>query len=243
MRNYGEKVNIDPSAVKKFYDERFDPAQPLGSVMLSDDEEMLRIRDDNEKSRVMSLFRLDSRTTRLLDLGCGNGRWYEAFCDRVLAYEGVDFSVPNILYAREHRKGPRINFEIGASDQIGKLQLVYMPYNFILSCGLFPYLNDHLMLATLKSLIPLLQPETQIYFRTSVSVMGQRLTLKNFPSEALKVDYHAIYRTPEEYEGYFQTILVPDGFKIISTSLLLNEEIGAKKETNQQYWLLERKRE
>jgi 2-polyprenyl-3-methyl-5-hydroxy-6-metoxy-1,4-benzoquinol methylase len=240
MRIYGKKIEIDPGAVKKFYDERFDPARPLGSVMLSENEEMLRRRDENEKKRVMPLFRFDLGMTRLLDLGCGNGRWYEAFRDRIFAYEGVDFSAPNIRYAREHRKGAHVNFEISSAEQIKALKLKYAPYHFILSCGLFVYLNDKQVMATCKALIPLLQPETQIYIRTSVSLIEQRLTLKDFPSEALKADYHGIYRTPEEYEMYFQAIFAPVGFLTTSTGLLLNEEIGAQKETNQQYWLLER---
>ncbi|MBP7828231.1 MAG: methyltransferase domain-containing protein [Verrucomicrobia bacterium] len=241
MRNYGDKVEIDPEAVRKFYDQRFDPARPLGSVMLSDDEEMLRKRDENEKRRVMDLFRLDPGATRLLDLGCGNGRWYEAFRERVWAYEGVDFSEPNVRFARENRRGPRVNFEIGASDRLGELPLKYAPYHFVLSCGLFVYLNDDQVEATFRALVPRLQPAAQLYVRTSVSVMGQRLTLKDFPSEALRADYHGIYRTPEEYEAYFRAIFLPAGFGVASTQLLLNEEIGAKKETNQQYWLLERR--
>ena len=240
MRNYGEKVKIDPASVKKFYDERFDPTRPLGSVMLSDDVDMLRMRDENEKKQVMNFFRLDRENTRLLDLGCGNGRWYETFRDRVWAYEGIDFSSPNILYARQQRKGPHVNFEIGASEQIGSIPLKYAPYNFILSCGLFVYLNDDDVMATLKALVPLMQTDSQIYIRTSVSVIGQRLTLKDFPSEALKADYHGIYRMPEEYEAYFQAIFIPEGFIITATDLLLNEKIGAKAETNQQYWFLER---
>lgn len=240
MRNYGDKVEIDPEAVRKFYDQRFNPARPLGSVMLSDDEEMLRQRDENEKSRVMDLFRLDPGTTRLLDLGCGNGRWHDAFRDRIWAYEGVDFSEPNICFARENHRGPRVNFEIGASDRIGQLPLKFAPYHFVLSCGLFVYLNDDQVEATFRALVPLLQPVAQIYIRTSVSVMGQRLTLKDFPSEALKADYHGIYRTPEDYEAYFRSIFLPEGFGMADTHLLLDEKIGAKKETNQQYWLLER---
>lgn len=240
MRNYGDKVDIDPQAVKDFYDKRFNPQRPLGSVMLSDDEEMLRQRDENEKERVMCLFHLDAERTNLLDLGCGNGRWYDAFHGRIWAYEGVDFSVPNIEYARKNRLGPRVNFEVGESDKLSSVALKNAPYNFILSCGLFVYLNDNQVESTCRVLLPLLQSSAQIYFRTSVSVIGQRLTLKNFPSEALKADYHGIYRTPAEYEEYFQSIFFPVGFTITSTSLLLNEEIGAKKETNQQYWLLER---
>lgn len=240
MRNYGDKVEIDPMAVKKFYDQRFDPARPLGSVMMSDDEEMLRKRDASEKSRVLPLFKLNAATTRLMDLGCGNGRWYDAFRDRVWAYEGVDFSVPNIQFARGNRKGPRVNFEVGSSDQIGALKLRYAPYHFVLSCGLFVYLNDDQVEATFRALLPLLQPKAQLYIRTSVSVIEQRLTLKDFPSEALKADYHGIYRPPGEYEEMFRAIFFPEGFSISSTCLLLNEEIGAKKETNQQYWLLER---
>jgi len=241
MRNYGDKVDINPQAVKDFYDKRFNPERPLGSVMLSDDEAMLRQRDENEKQRIMPLFHLDAETTSLLDIGCGNGRWYDSFRGRVWGYEGVDFSVPNIQYARKHRVGPHVNFEVGESDKLGVLTLKNAPYNFILSCGLFVYLNDEQVAATFRALLPLLQPQAQVYIRTSVSVIDCRLTLKDFPSEALQAAYSGIYRTPKEYEAYFESIFYPAGFSLASTSLLLNEKIGAKKETNQQYWLLDRK--
>lgn len=240
MRNYGDNIEIDSKAVKCFYDKRFDPERPLGSVMLSDDETMLRKRDDNETKQVLPLFKLNVMRTRMLDLGCGNGRWHDALKEFVWAYEGIDFSPPNIYYAREHRKGLRVNFEIGESDKLEELQLQHAPYHFVLSCGLFHYLNDSQVVATLRPLLSLLEPIAQLYFRTSVSVIDQRLTLKDFPSEVLKTEYNAIYRTPQEYEKYFREIFIPAGFEIVSSSLLLNEEIGAKKETNQQYWLLER---
>ncbi len=242
MRNYGQNIPIASEAVRKFYDQRFSPERPLGSVMLSDDEEMLRRRDENEREQVMSLFQLDPQKTQLLDLGCGNGRWYEPFKDHVRSYEGVDFSAPNIEFALTHRRGgAESNFVIGNCTQIGQMPLKYSPYNFVLSCGLFVYLNDDEVLAVLRSLLHLLQPSAQIYIRVSVSVMGQRLTLKDFPSETLKADYHGIYRPPEEYEEIFRTLLVSAGFRLTHTSMLLRADIGARKETNQQYWFFERK--
>jgi SAM-dependent methyltransferase len=240
VRNYGDNIEIDPKSVKEFYNKRFDPNRPLASVMMHDDEEMLRKRDENEKKQVLRLFNLNATRTRMLDLGCGNGRWYEALRELVWAYDGVDFSEPNIFFARINRKGPRVNFVIRDSEKINNKSLPYAPYDFVLSCGLFMYLNENQLVATFKAMLPLLQPTAQLYFRTSVSVLGHRLTLKDFPSEALKARYNVIYRTPLEYESYFNDFFVSAGFDLVSSELLLDERIGANKETNQQYWFLER---
>lgn len=240
MRNFGDQIEIDTEAVRTFYDERFDPGRPMASVMLSDDEDLLRRRDENEKQTVLKLFKTHADSTHVLDLGCGNGRWFDSIKESILAYEGVDFSVANINYARKNRKGAQINFESGAAENISTLQLKYSPYDLVLSCGLLCYLNEKQINLTLRSLIPLVNKRAQIYLRTSVSVVGERLTLKDFYSETLKRDYHCIYRTPEEYEAYFVDILLPCGFEITKKGLLLNENLGSKKETNQQYWLLER---
>ena len=240
MRHYGDQVEINPSAVKTFYDKRFDPEHPLGSVMMSDDEEMLRLRDMNERADALPQFKLDASQTSVLDLGCGNGRWHDTLKESIWSYEGIDFSAPNIAYARQHRLGERVNFILGGCDQLGKLPLKHAPFDFVLSCGLFPYLNDSQLLGLLRALMPLFKPTAQVYFRTSVATIDQRLTLKDYPSEALKASYNAIYRTPLEYEQMFLPFLCTNGFSLINSRVLLNELTGARSETNQQYWLFSR---
>ena len=48
--------------------------------------------------------------------------------------------------------------------------------------------------------------------------------------------YNAIYRTKDEYDKIIARYLT--SFKIMQTGLLLDNETGARKETNAQYWFL-----
>ena len=112
-------------------------------------------------------------------------------------------------------------------------------YNLVLITGLCPYLNNDDVIKLFTDLNNFLDTNAQIYLRESISVMGKRLTLKDFPSEELETDYNAIYRTPEEYEILLKTY-VPQA-KILDSQLLLTKDTGAREETNQRYWFLEYK--
>ena len=94
------------------------------------------------------------------------------------------------------------------------------------------YINDSDIMRILKSFSGI-SPE-YIYIQESISLMEGRLTLNNFESKELKTNYSAIYRTKAEYEEYYRQA----GFRILKTDLLLDDEIGGRKETNAQYWLL-----
>ena len=94
------------------------------------------------------------------------------------------------------------------------------------------YINDS-ELSKIFEMYRNLSPE-YIYLQESVSIMETRLTLKDFESKEMNVNYSAIYRTSEEYEKYF------DGFDIIDTGLLLNEKNGSREETNARWWVLKR---
>lgn len=110
-------------------------------------------------------------------------------------------------------------------------------YDLIIINGVLMYINDESLNKIFKT-IEMLNPKN-IYLQESVSIINQRLTLNKFYSEELKRNYSSIYRTPEEYEILIKKYL--SNYNLIRTDLLLNEKSGAKKETNAQYWILERK--
>ena len=241
MRNYGDKVDIDPQAVRKLFDDRFDPQAPLLSVMLSKDKVKLEARDEREKAQIVPQLQLDPAMSRVLDVGCGYGRWFEALRGRVARYEGCDFSEPYIRLAKATYSGhPEAEFRVLSATDIGPNTLQFPPYTLFISCALYQYLNDSQIEESLRRAVPLMAAASQIYIRCSVSVMDGRLTLKDFPSAEMGTDYHAIYRTTAEYEGVFARVLYPAGYVLQSSRLLLDEATGARSETNQRYWLMER---
>ena len=241
MRNYGDKVQIDPDAVRQLFDDRFDANAPLLSVMLSTDKQKLLVRDENEKSLILPKLRLDQSRSRVLDIGCGYGRWFEVLKGRVAHYEGCDVSEPYIELAkatfRAHREA---EFRVLSADALSADSMRFAPYTLVISSALFHYLNDDQIEASLRQVLPLMVYKSQIYIRCSVSLMERRLTLKDFPSQEMGANYNAIYRTTEEYQDVFSKILKTEGFDVSSTDLLLDEKTGARAETNQRYWLLER---
>jgi hypothetical protein len=74
-----------------------------------------------------------------------------------------------------------------------------------------------------------------IYIRETISTLDTRLTLKDFYSEDLDVEYNAIYRTEDELLEFFTE------FNDISnvTSNPIHETLNKHEETNYKYFILE----
>ncbi len=158
------------------------------------------------------------------------------FKDTVACYNGIDSSHTYINAAKEMFEDYKnVNFYRMLADNLEQ-ELLQKDYNIIFLTGLFVYMNDAAVAKVLQSIPKFVQSNAVFYCRESVSVIDERLTLKDFPSEELQVDYNAIYRTPKEYEALFAQNL--PSASIASSSLILDETTGARKETNQQYWLL-----
>jgi ubiquinone/menaquinone biosynthesis C-methylase UbiE len=49
----------------------------------------------------------------VLDMGCGNGRAYQAFVGRAIAYEGIDFSEKLVAHARQKVQDHLVHFTVG----------------------------------------------------------------------------------------------------------------------------------
>lgn len=242
VRNYGDKMAIDPQAVKNLFDSRFDLNEPLLSVMLSSDKPKLLARDEREKAKLLPQFWLDPHVSRVLDVGCGYGRWFEALRGQVAYYEGCDFSEPYIQLAKNiYQANPEAEFRVLSATEINAETLRFSPYTLFISCALYHYLNDEQVEESLRRAISVMAQQGQIYVRCSISVIDCRLTLKDFFSQEMGTDYHAIYRTAAEYEAIFAKILFAKGFVLKASELLLDEKTGARQETNQRYWLMERK--
>jgi hypothetical protein len=92
-----------------------------------------------------------------------------------------------------------------------------------------------------KAIIKNSYSKARVYLREPVSVTGERLTLKDHYSDELKECYNAIYRTEEEFDELFFSILQKSGFKIIGSDFLYQEkELNNRKETRQKYYYLEK---
>ena len=101
-------------------------------------------------------------------------------------------------------------------------------------------MNDADVLQTMKSVIAACDDDTIICIREPIGI-NQRLTLKEQFSDELKDEYNAIYRTRDEFIGFFASSLFDYGFQITEENFLFeNKALNNRKETAQYYFILKR---
>jgi len=237
-RIYGKEVEISTSASKDFWEHRLCAGVNNGAVMLNE-KAVCDKRNEIEKKLLESLVGMEKYS--VLDIGCGLGRWADNFAGRLDRYDGCDFSKSFIDTAVEKFMGQEnIYFYNIPAEQVDIKRFPDI-YNLVIINGLCVCMNDNNVKMTLKNVADFIKNDAQLYFRESVSVIDQRLTLKDFPSAELGVPHNAVYRTPEEYEQMFHDNF--SNFTIKAKGLLHTQtgsDIWKRTETNQYYWLISR---
>jgi SAM-dependent methyltransferase len=238
-RIYKENINLDVDSIRSFWNKKAQKDSSLKAVLLGADfgENSGIIRNERENS-ILKGFINNPKT--VLDIGCGIGRWAYNLKSNFEIYHGIDFSEEFIKNATANFKNcPNIKFFNMSAIDID-IKLLLTSYSLIIVTGIAMYINDNEIERLFYYLNKLSDSTTAIYFQESISILPYRLTLKDFDSLELQSKYSAIYRTTEEYENYFAKYLL--NYRILDneTDLLLDEETGARKETNARYWFLRR---
>lgn len=236
-RIYADKIEIDNNSTKEFWENRANNINNLQTVLLGSDKTGIEqnTRNEHEKLIVESVVK-QIQNPRILDIGCGIGRWAENLINQFDSYTGVDFSEGFINFASEKFANySNIKFYNNSILNLDK-EILDSKFNFIICTGVLMYVNDTNLSKFFKTLKQMTNTCNiqNIYIQESISIMENRLTLNQFESKDLKTNYNAIYRTKQEYEEYFKT----NKFDIIKTDLLLDNKSGAREETNAQYWIL-----
>ena len=232
-RIYEDKVNINNNDTRAFWIDRGKQPINLTSVLLGADKDTQAQVERNikEKEILISLIK-NRKNLKVLDVGCGIGRWVDNLINNMDSYVGIDYSQGFIEYAKEKYKAhSNIQFYEMSLLDISD-DLLSKKFDLIICTGVLMYVNDNDLLKILVNIKKM--SGGYFYIQESISTMNQRLTLNNFPSDALNADYNVIYRMSSEYEKIFKDLK----FNIISTNLLLDDKIGARQETNARYWLL-----
>lgn len=232
-RVYTDKIEIDNNSTKEFWENRANNINNLQTVLLGSDKTGIEqnTRNEHEKLIVESIVK-QIKNPKILDIGCGIGRWAENLINQFDSYTGVDFSEGFINFASEKFANySNIKFYNNSILNLDK-EILNSKFNFIICTGVLMYVNDSNIFDILKA-FRRVTPE-YVYIQESISLMDARLTLNKFESKDLQTNYNAIYRTKQEYEEYFKT----NKFDIIKTDLLLDNKSGAREETNAQYWIL-----
>lgn len=246
-RIYGQNVNINTENTRAFFDKRAkefaDMENPYVAVLLGD-QNPTHAEQWNQFEKEFILPRLNiTGTSNVLDIGCGIGRWAESIIPICANYCGTDFSSEMVKTAQLRNNIPNKQYSfhtLSFQETVRKgPEFFQCRFDRLIIAGICTYINDNELPVCFEALLNILADRCIIYLTETVAV-EKRLTLDECPSEALKANYDAIYRTPDEYNAYYKTLTDAD-FVIKKQDYLphLNNEKEFY-ETDRWYTVLER---
>lgn len=225
-RIYGKKASIDTKEVQAFYDKRAAAATSgdLGTVLLGNpDPRFQNQRNAYDRDYILPMLDIGPET-RVLDIGCGIGRWAGFILPDCGFYCGVDFSPEMIRIATQvcrEKGGDSALYCMTAAEAAEQSADFYGGrFERVIAWGVFTYINDPDAERFFRQLPNLLAEHSIIYLGEPVG-LKERLTLNDFPSEALQTTYSAIYRTPEEYMELYAP-LFDAGFSVMKREFTPN---------------------
>lgn len=214
---------------------RRDPKNPYVSVIYQDaNPELALQRDAEEKALILPKLALRP-DSRVLDLGCGIGRWADALQGRVRRYVGVDFSPEMIELARARHDPAFADFQVMAAQDISA-EVLGAGFDRVIIAGVFIYMDDEDIVRCLSRLRAMLTPDGVIYLREPLAV-EDRLTLNGVWSEELQQNYYAIYRTRGELAELLRAGLGAPAPPVFEP-LYRDADLNNRQETRQFYSLL-----
>lgn len=239
-----QAVAIDANKVADFFEQRgvrFRKDAPYSSILYQDQNPQLAIeRDRYEKEFITPQLHLTKRQ-RVLDIGCGIGRWAETLAEHADAYVGIDISPRLVDIARERIHYDNVEFLVGGATDIERADVANRgPFDLVIMSGIMIYLNDDALMECLQGLAKIVAPGGRIYMREPLAVQ-ERLTLSNYWSEELQQHYSAIYRSADELEAAFRETLYKADFEPVQfASLYKNSEHNNRRETIQHFAIVRR---
>jgi cyclopropane fatty-acyl-phospholipid synthase-like methyltransferase len=234
MRYTNSKHAINYADTLEFFEARGRQARPDApqTATMYQDRELAERRDACEKETVLPLLSLRGGE-KVLDLGCGYGRWAQVLAGTVGSYLGIDFSAELLRLAEKAAPTGCVFQRSAAQDVTPSSLVVKPPFDLFICAGILIYLNDADVARLSRAIASMAAPRATVYLREPMGVAG-RLTLDRFPSAELKQDYSAIYRTPAECHELFGEPLRAAGFKLSVERPLYPPELCNRKETEQQ---------
>jgi 2-polyprenyl-3-methyl-5-hydroxy-6-metoxy-1,4-benzoquinol methylase len=242
----GEKVALNKAEVAEFFEQRahkFSAATPLTAILYQDKHpEIAQRRDALERERVMPLLALTG-AERVLDVGCGIGRWGAAVADRVAVYHGIDASPSLIDLARSYCRRDNTVFHAAGVDDLTDGWLgANGPFDRVICSGILIYLDDQQVASLLARLSRQLAAGAIVYVREPMA-LKDRLTLSSEWSEELQACYSAIYRTPKEIDVALTKAFPSPAHEVGAARLLFEQaDLNNRAETQQHFCIVKKSR-
>ena len=233
-RLYGEKENINKEDVKNFFDGRANKeVDSLLTITSFQDKQKVDKRQEEEVEVVLKNINIENK--KILEIGCGYGRWSEFFHEKCSEYLGIDFSENLIKLANETYNYENCYFQVMSALDINIDELLIKPpFDIIYIAGVLIYLNDDDINLLISEINKITSKDKIIYIREPISLMEYRLTLKDFFSEDLGSNYNAVYRTEKELLNFFERFENITDIKSDKIHETLNKHV----ETGYKYYIL-----
>lgn len=232
-RLYGEKEDINSDKVKDFFNKRANKdVESDYSIVLFQDKENSEKRHEEEKKIFHE--NIDVSGKKVLEIGCGIGRWVEALHDKCASYLGLDFSEDLLEIAEKTYDYDNCKFQLMSATYIKVDELVIEPpFDVIIFSGFLMYINDDDINIIMDEVNQIGAEDKIIFAMEPTSCMETRLTLKDFYSDGLESDYNAIYRTEQEYLDFFKQL----NCKEMRTGHLF-DDLSDHSETNYMFYVI-----
>ncbi len=233
-RLYGDKEDIDSEEVKNFFADRAnrDLESDLSIVLFQDKENSEQRHLEGKK---LLHEHIDVSGKKVLEVGCGIGRWTEALHDKCESFLGIDYTEDLVEIANKSHNYDNCKFQVmSATDIKADELLIQPPFDVIIFSGVLMYINDDDIKLVFEELNRVGADDKKLFIMEPVSRMGERLTLKDFYSEGLEADYSAIYRTEEEYMELFKIL---NYNKIFAEDIF--DDLSDHSETHYKYYVIE----
>lgn len=187
-----KKFRIDSEIVKRYFN------KTLSLVFNEEDAK-------KEKAALLPFINI-TKESKVLDLGCGNGRWADILVKRCAKYVGVDFSEEFVKAAQKKIQSEKLKFIcLPAQDY-----LIDEKYDLILVIGLITYMNDEEVRKLSVNCKKMLKKNGRLILRNVVlkdSQAHRRVfdCKSNFLRKLLrKPDYQIIRRSTKEELSLFR---------------------------------------
>lgn len=236
--------DLDPLAVAAFFEARARRIEDLGptkAVIYQDKQgDLAEQRDAAEARCLLPRLAVDGRQ-RLLDIGCGTGRWAARLVGNVATYHGVDLSEGLLDYARSaYARHSQFRFTRLAAEDVSPATLGEADFDRVLCSGVSIYLNDDQLDRMLLGIAEVASADCLVLMREPIGI-ERRLTLIDHWSEELELAYHATYRTERELLQAAERTLGKQGFTLLGTGDVYEApEMNNRTDTRQRWLALER---
>ena len=235
----GDRLALNKNEIADFFEQRaqkFNAATPLTAILYQDNHpEIAERRDALERERVLPLLAFTG-SERVLDIGCGIGRWAAAISDRIATYHGIDASPSLIELAKSYCRRDNAFFHAaGVDDLTDEWLAAYGPFDRVICSGVLIYLDDQQVASLLAAVSRHLAPGAIVYIREPMGLKA-RLTLSSEWSEELQSRYSAIYRSPDEINAVLSEAFAPPHHEVGRATLLFEQaDLNNRAETQQHF--------